>query len=49
MLTDFYQSRGYVDFRVTGTNAELTRERDAYFVTFNVQEGQQFRSARSPR
>ncbi|MEM6375727.1 MAG: outer membrane protein assembly factor BamA, partial [Pseudomonadota bacterium] len=43
LLTDFYLSRGYVDFRVTGTNAELARERDAYFVTFNVQEGQQFR------
>ncbi|WP_297773435.1 outer membrane protein assembly factor BamA [uncultured Roseovarius sp.] len=43
VLTDFYNSRGYVDFRVTGTNAELARERDAYFITFNVQEGQQFR------
>jgi outer membrane protein insertion porin family len=43
VLTDFYLSRGYVDFRVTGTNAELARERDAYFVTFNIQEGQQFR------
>ncbi|WP_299844327.1 outer membrane protein assembly factor BamA [uncultured Roseovarius sp.] len=43
VLRDFYQSRGYVDFRVTGTNAELARERDAYFVTFNIQEGQQFR------
>ncbi|EAQ26967.1 MULTISPECIES: outer membrane protein assembly factor BamA [unclassified Roseovarius] len=43
VLTDFYNSRGYVDFRVTGTNAELARERDAYFVTFNVQEGQQFK------
>ncbi len=43
LLKDFYQSRGYVDFRVTGTNAELARNRDAYFVTFNVQEGQQFR------
>jgi len=43
VLTDFYQSRGYVDFRVTGTNAELARERDAYFVTFNIEEGQQFR------
>src|SRR6056297_2860481 len=42
VLMDFYQSRGYVDFRVTGTNAELARERDAYFVTFNIQEGQQF-------
>ena len=43
VLTDFYASRGYVDFRVTGTNAELTRERDGYFITFNVEEGQQFR------
>ncbi|MEM7074196.1 MAG: outer membrane protein assembly factor BamA [Pseudomonadota bacterium] len=46
VLRDFYLSRGYVDFRVTGTNAELARERDAYFVTFNVQEGQQFRFGR---
>src|SRR6056297_3207668 len=43
VLTDFYNSRGYVDFRVTGVNAELSRERDGYFVTFNVEEGQQFR------
>ncbi|WP_371223965.1 outer membrane protein assembly factor BamA [Roseovarius sp. 2305UL8-3] len=43
LLTDFYQARGYVDFRVTGTNAELAQERDTVFVTFNVQEGQQFR------
>ncbi len=43
VLTDFYNSRGYVDFRVTGVNSELSRERDAYFITFTVQEGQQFR------
>ncbi len=42
VLRDFYLSRGYVDFRTTGVNAELSRERDGYFVTFNVQEGQQF-------
>lgn len=42
VLRDFYQSRGYVDFRVTGVNAELASERDGYFVTFNVEEGQQF-------
>jgi outer membrane protein insertion porin family len=42
LLRDFYMSRGYVDFRITGTNAELARERDGYFVTFNVEEGQQF-------
>lgn len=42
LLRDFYQSRGYIDFRVNSVNAELTEERDAYFLVFNVQEGQQF-------
>nr|WP_245875702.1 outer membrane protein assembly factor BamA [Puniceibacterium antarcticum] len=43
VLKDFYSSRGYVDFRITGVNSELSQERDGYFVTFNVQEGQQFK------
>lgn len=42
ILTDFYQSRGYVDFQVLNVDVALTRERDAYLITFNVQEGQQF-------
>ncbi|AKS45943.1 Beta-barrel assembly machine subunit BamA [Octadecabacter temperatus] len=42
VLTDFYQSRGYVDFQVQNVDVSLTRERDAYLITFNVQEGQQF-------
>ena len=41
-LTDFYQSRGYVDFQVQNVDVTLTRERDAYLVTFNIQEGQKF-------
>lgn len=43
VLRDFYLSRGYVDFRTLSANAELTEERDGYFLVFNVQEGQQFR------
>ncbi|MBP0483017.1 outer membrane protein assembly factor BamA [Sagittula salina] len=43
LLNDFYMARGYVDFRITGVNGELAQERDGYFVTFNVEEGQQFR------
>jgi len=43
VLADFYSSRGYVDFRTTAVNAELTEERDGFLITFNVQEGQQFR------
>lgn len=42
VLADFYASRGYPDFRVTGVSAELAEERDAVFLTFNVQEGQRF-------
>jgi len=43
VLRDFYQSRGYVDFEILGTNAELTPERDGFFITFNIREGQQFK------
>ena len=42
VLTDFYTSRGFVDFRVNSVNAELTEERDGYFLVFNISEGQQF-------
>ena len=42
LLRDFYLSRGYVDFRILDVNTELTRERDATFITWNVQEGQSF-------
>ncbi len=42
VLRDFYLSRGFVDYRVTGVNAELSRERDSYFITFNIEEGQRF-------
>ncbi|MFQ1702211.1 outer membrane protein assembly factor BamA [Loktanella agnita] len=42
LLTDFYNSRGYPDFIVQNVDVALTRERDAYLVTFNLREGQQF-------
>lgn len=43
VLTDFYRSRGYADFSVQNVDVALTRARDAYLLTFNVQEGQRFR------
>ena len=42
VLKEFYISRGFVDFRVNSVNAELTEERDGYFVVFNITEGQRF-------
>ena len=43
VLSDFYAARGYVDFNIQGVSSELTRERDAFLITFDVEEGQQFR------
>lgn len=43
VLRDFYLSRGYVDFQVLSVTSEVARERDGFFVTFNVREGQKFR------
>jgi outer membrane protein insertion porin family len=39
LLTDFYQSRGYIDFQVLEAGADVSRERDATFVTFTLREG----------
>jgi outer membrane protein insertion porin family len=43
LLRDFYLDRGYIDFTILSTTPELSRERDAYFVTFNIREGQSYR------
>lgn len=42
LLTDFYQSRGYIDFEIQSINSEFSRDRDAFFITFNVREGLQY-------
>ena len=46
LLTDFYRSRGFIDFQVLSATPELVRDRSAYLITFNVREGQQFRVGR---
>ncbi|MEM7489897.1 MAG: outer membrane protein assembly factor BamA [Pseudomonadota bacterium] len=46
LLRDFYLSRGYADFEVLSAVPELAPTRDAFFLTFRVQEGQQFRFGR---
>jgi len=42
VLNDFYQSRGYVDFQTLSVASEFSRERSAFFITFNIREGQSF-------
>ena len=42
MLRDFYLSRGFIDVQVVDATGQLSRERDATFVTYTVREGQSF-------
>ncbi len=43
LLRDFYMERGYADFEVQSSVAELARERDNFFITFNIFEGPAYR------
>ncbi|MTH80072.1 outer membrane protein assembly factor BamA [Paracoccus aestuariivivens] len=43
LLTDFYRSRGFADFKVQAVAPELARERDAFYITFQIQEGPQYK------
>ena len=43
LLTDFYTSRGFIDFEVLSATSEIARERDSFFLTFNIREGLQYR------
>lgn len=42
LLRRFYVTRGYADFQVTSTIVELTPEKDAFFITFVVKEGEKY-------
>lgn len=43
LLRKFYLSQGFADFRVVSAVAELTPERDAFYVTFTIEEGERYR------
>jgi outer membrane protein insertion porin family len=46
LLRRFYLSEGYVDFRVQSAIAELTPDRQKFFVTFSIEEGERYRVGR---
>ncbi|MEM1267133.1 MAG: outer membrane protein assembly factor BamA [Pseudomonadota bacterium] len=47
LLREFYLDRGYIDFEVRSATAELSRERNAFFLNFTLFEGQQYRFGQS--
>lgn len=42
-LRKFYTKNGYADMRIVSASADLDRERNVFFVTFTVDEGEQYR------
>jgi outer membrane protein insertion porin family len=42
-LRDFYLKEGYADFRVVSAVAELSPDREAFFITFTVEEGERYK------
>ncbi len=43
LLTEFYNNRGFSDFKINDVSVELSEERDGFFITYNITEGPQFR------
>lgn len=42
LLRRFYNNEGYADFQVTSSTAELSPSKDAFYLTFVVEEGPQY-------
>lgn len=43
LLRRFYLKSGYVDFNLVGSDAELSRDKESFFLTFTLQEGERYR------
>lgn len=43
LLRRFYLKEGYADFRVASAVAELTPDREAFFITFTIEEGERYK------
>ncbi len=45
LLRRFYLKHGFADFQVTNATAELAPDRSAFFLTFTINEGEQYKVA----
>lgn len=43
LLRKYYFENGYADFKVKSAIAELSPQRDAFYLTFTIEEGEQYR------
>lgn len=47
LLRRFYLKRGYADFRVASAIAELTPDREGFFITYTLDEGERYKFGKS--
>jgi len=47
LLRRFYLKRGFADFRVTSAIAELTPNREGFFITYTIEEGERYKFGKS--
>ena len=43
LLRRFYVAHGYADFRVISSTADLAAQKDAFYITFTVEEGKKYK------
>ncbi len=43
LMRRFYLKQGYADFQIKSAVAELNKEKDSFFITFTIDEGQRYR------
>ena len=43
LLRNFYVNKGYIDFDILSTSVETSRNNDAFFLNYNIREGQQYK------
>lgn len=43
LLRRFYLKQGYADFNVVSSNAELAKDQEEFYLTFNIDEGPRYR------
>ncbi len=42
LLRQYYNKKGYADFRIVSVSADLDREQNIFYVTFTVEEGEKY-------
>ncbi len=45
LLQNFYLSQGYADFQILSAAAELSNDKDDFYITFTVEEGKRYKVA----